>query len=63
MADAAKTLVPLFAFMLIPVWIPMLAIVGGALLDILKPRLDHPVVAEQRARQAARAARPVPQPD
>ncbi|UUW91228.1 hypothetical protein ABFU82_21365 [Nocardioides sp. WV_118_6] len=30
-------LVPIYAFMLIPVWIPLAAVTIGALLDVLRP--------------------------
>jgi hypothetical protein len=53
MTDAAKTLLPIYAFMLIPLWIPIIAIVAGWLLDLVKPRKDHPVVAQLRARRHA----------
>ncbi|KQY56413.1 hypothetical protein ASG90_13610 [Nocardioides sp. Soil797] len=33
MSDALKTLLPLFAFMLIPVWIPMIAAAVGCAFD------------------------------
>ena len=33
MGSALTTYVPLFAFMLIPLWIPIIAVVVGALLD------------------------------
>ena len=33
MGSALATYVPLFAFMLIPLWIPIIAVVVGAVLD------------------------------
>jgi hypothetical protein len=35
MGDATRTLLPLFAFMLIPLWIPLIAIAVGAVFDRL----------------------------
>ena len=63
MTDAAKTLLPIYAFMLIPLWIPIIAIVAGRLLDAVKPRREHPVVAQLRARRhAAHLTQPSAQP-
>ncbi len=45
---------PLFAFMLIPLWIPLAAIVVGSIGDRVRPRGEHPVVAESARRRAAR---------
>jgi hypothetical protein len=33
MADALKAFLPLYAFMLIPLWIPLVSIVVGRILD------------------------------
>jgi hypothetical protein len=35
MADALHALVPLFAFMLIPLWIPLIAATSGAIVDLV----------------------------
>jgi hypothetical protein len=51
MSDAAATLLPIYAFMLIPVWIPIIAIVTGRLLEVVKPRHDHPAVVRLRGRR------------
>jgi hypothetical protein len=62
MSDAAHTFLPLFAFMLIPVWIPVLAISAGRLLEVVRPRREHPVLAQVRARRhAMRVADPAVQ--
>lgn len=51
MADLLTAFVPLFAFMLIPVWIPIVAHVGGAIVD----RLARPdMSATARAVEAAK---------
>jgi hypothetical protein len=34
MADALQALLPLFAFMLIPLWIPLIAATAGAVVDL-----------------------------
>lgn len=53
MREATHTLLPLFAFMLIPVWIPMVAMVAGRARDLVRPRREHPVVVRRRERLAA----------
>ena len=62
MADAVNVLVPLFAFMLIPLWIPAVAIVVGSILDVVKPRPEHRSFAERHPRQHA-PVRVQPAPD
>jgi hypothetical protein len=37
MSDALHLIVPVFAFMLIPVWIPLIAMIAGVVLDRLHP--------------------------
>jgi hypothetical protein len=56
MNDLLHNITPLFAFMLIPVWIPLIAMAAGAVGDRVRPRTDHPIVAEQARRREARAA-------
>ena len=36
MSDGVTTLAPLFAFMLIPLWIPLIAIAVGAAFDLVE---------------------------
>ncbi|RNL62335.1 hypothetical protein EFK50_11185 [Nocardioides marmoriginsengisoli] len=51
-------MLPLFAGMLIPVWIPLIAVVFGGILDRVRPRQVTPamaVVAEAKRRTAALA--------
>ncbi len=38
MGEALRTLSALFAFMLIPVWIPLIAVAAGRVLDLVKRR-------------------------
>ena len=38
MGEAMRTLSALFAFMLIPVWIPLIAVATGRVLDFVKRR-------------------------
>lgn len=52
MADALKVFVPLFGFMLIPVWIPLVAMAWGAVVDRLVPQS---VTAAGAAVEAAKA--------
>ena len=61
MSDALHTLVPLFAFMLIPVWIPLFATISGAVFDLIRPQTEHPIaVATARHHEAVRVARATP---
>ena len=69
MEQALTTMVPMFAFMLIPVWIPMIAVVVGAIgdkvaelrgvtkdavsADAIKARVAAQHAAHQLAQQAA----------
>lgn len=55
MGDALTTCLPIFAFMLIPVWIPIICTLVGALGDLLRPRTPSPVesaIAEAKRRSA-----------
>ena len=58
MDQAMTYFVPLFAFMLIPVWIPMIAIVVGNVIDRVRP-VEHTAAesAVMEARQRAAATR------
>jgi len=56
MSDLLTAIVPLLAFMLIPLWIPLIASVTGAVLGRLRPRQAHPVVAQRVRTRAATAA-------
>ena len=38
MTDAVHIFVPLFAFMLIPVWIPLIAAAAGGVRDLFRTR-------------------------
>lgn len=53
MSDFVTLLAPLLALMLIPVWIPLIAVAGGSLYDLVTP--DQPDPLEQR--RLARAER------
>lgn len=56
MGPALTVYVPLFAFMLIPVWIPLIAVSLGAVADRIRPtRPGHALsaVREAKARTAA----------
>ncbi|MCW2856850.1 MAG: hypothetical protein JWR52_2465 [Marmoricola sp.] len=54
MNEFLHLITPLFAFMLIPLWIPLAAIVVGSIGDRVRPRSEHPAVAESARRRAAR---------
>ncbi len=41
--EIVAVMVPLMLFMLIPVWIPLVAVVGGAVADRLAARQQSPV--------------------
>lgn len=47
-------LVALFAFMLIPVWIPVITVTFGALFDALRPTETSELTARMEALHAAR---------
>ena len=47
--DNLITLGSLFAFMLIPLWIPLLAIVGGKVADLVAPRGKDPLAVRLEA--------------
>lgn len=56
MGSLLAVVAPLFAFMLIPVWIPMIAVSAGALLDLVRPARTSTVTAavnDVKARSAA----------
>lgn len=61
MSDALKTFVPLFAFMLIPVWIPLITAAVGRLADLLGGHRRDEVAARIEAvkerSEARRASR------
>lgn len=48
-------LLALFAFMLIPVWIPVITVTFGALFDALRPSETSELTARMEALQAAQA--------
>jgi hypothetical protein len=55
MATMLGIMIPLFGFMLIPVWIPLIAIAAGAVLDRVRPPVMTPamtIVAEAKRRSA-----------
>lgn len=59
MSDALNTFVPLFAFMLIPVWIPLVTAAAGRIGDLLGRRGRDEVaarVAAVKERSEARRA-------
>lgn len=60
MGEALTTLLPMFLFMLVPIWIPMVGVAVGWLLDRIGPRFARvrvlPIVCG-RARLAARYTR------
>jgi hypothetical protein len=66
MGPAANVMIPLFLFMLIPVWIPLIAIVVGNVLDRVRPAPISPaaaVVADLKTRSAAaRSTSRIPAP-
>lgn len=67
MATLLGIMLPLFAGMLIPVWIPMIGVAVGAVLDRVRPAEVTPamaVVAAAKERSAANraAARQRPEP-
>ena len=54
-------LLPIFTFMLIPVWIPLIAMVVGALSDLAKaPKKVAGARSAAPARSVSPAGRPVP---
>lgn len=53
MGDFTKTLLPLFLFMLIPIWIPIVAVAFSWVRDLAKPRKTAP--ARSRHLVAVRA--------
>lgn len=54
MSDAVSTLAPLLLFMLIPVWIPLVAVVVSTAWDVVR--------GVGRRQQPVRGATPVPAP-
>lgn len=60
MGSALTTCLPIFAFMLIPVWIPIIGTALGALCDQLLPRTSSPAeqaVAAAKTRSAEARSR------
>ncbi len=58
MDQLLTSIVPLALFMLIPLWIPLLAIVGGAVLDRVRPvRLTGAAAAVEAAKERSVLAR------
>ena len=56
MGELLKIMVPLFGGMLLPVWIPLIGVSVGALMDRLRPETHTPaekVVNEVKARSLA----------
>ncbi len=49
MTDVIAMFGPLLAFMLIPPWIPIIAVSVGALADAIRPRGDSELVKRVRA--------------
>lgn len=60
MATMLGIMIPLFAGMLIPIWIPMIAVAIGAVVDRIRPPVQTPAMAAVAAAKersaAARAA-------
>jgi hypothetical protein len=56
MTDALIALGPILAFMMIPIWIPLIVVISGFVADVARPREMHPIAAQRHARQAAAAA-------
>lgn len=54
MSDLFVTLGSIIAFMLVPVWIPIIAVVVGGLVDLVKPR-PKSTVASRRIASAGSA--------
>lgn len=52
MTDVLHTLVPLFLFMLIPVWIPIIAVVVGSVVDWLTPAEENRYAARIAERRS-----------
>lgn len=55
MSDALTTCLPIFAFMLIPVWLPIIGTLLGSLCDRVRPQTHSPAeqaVAAAKARSA-----------
>jgi len=64
MGDALATCLPMLAFMFIPVWIPIIGTLLGALGDQLRPPTPSPAeraveAAKKRSVEARRSAAPV----
>jgi hypothetical protein len=56
MTDFLGTLLPMIAFMLIPVWIPVVAVAIGALRDLVAPRKPALVKVEVDRKKLATAS-------
>ena len=56
MREFLNVIVPLFALMLMPVWVPIIAATAGAVLDRCRPRSASPAqraIEEAKVRSAA----------
>ncbi|WP_028655471.1 hypothetical protein [Nocardioides sp. J54] len=56
MKEALEALLPMYLFMLLPIWIPLIAVTFGAVLDVVRPRRSAAPgrrVAGKRARTAS----------
>lgn len=60
MREALAIFIPLFGFMLIPAWIPLVALVFGKLADLARPREEQAMAARLAERRAAERAVAVP---
>jgi hypothetical protein len=52
MTDLLRVIVPLFGFMLIPLWIALTTIAIGAVENRVSPRAEHSVLAQHARRRA-----------
>lgn len=52
MQDAIAIFVPLFGFMLLPLWIPIVAVLGGKVVDLVSPREEQSMADRLAARRA-----------
>ena len=58
MSQFLSTIVPMFAFMLIPVWIPVIAVVVGSVVDVIRPkRVSAGEIAVEAAKERSLAGR------
>jgi len=62
MHDLMMLILPLFGFMLLPIWIPIIAVAAGAVADRFSPRepshAEH-VVSAARTRKATHLGAPL----